>query len=123
MIISIANYMFFFTACDCHLPGTLHGNTSSCNLTTGQCDCNQTLHTGGRRCNVCQENAWNRTDSSLICEGKNLPWIVERQKSFRIHILSHFPIHLPCYHSDVPERNQRQANGKLERGRFIRDSF
>ncbi|XP_028394884.1 laminin subunit beta-2-like [Dendronephthya gigantea] len=54
--------------CDCHLPGTIYGNTSSCNLTTGQCKCNQTLHTGGRRCNVCQENAWNRTESSLNCE-------------------------------------------------------
>ena len=60
----------FLAACDCHLAGTQYGNTSSCNVTTGQCKCNQTLNTGGRRCNVCQENAWNRTDSSLNCEGK-----------------------------------------------------
>ena len=57
-------------ACECHLPGTIGGNSSGCDEMTGQCSCNSTWHIGGRLCDRCEENAWNTTDSLFSCKGE-----------------------------------------------------
>ena len=61
--------LYLLTACDCHLPGTEHGNNTLCDQITGQCVCNATLNIGGRRCDMCKENSWNASAGRFGCEG------------------------------------------------------
>eukprot|EP00794_Sanderia_malayensis_P015665 gene15665-17245_t len=54
--------------CNCYLPGTLNGNTITCDLVTGQCLCNSTMHVEGRQCNQCKQNAYNVSLGELRCK-------------------------------------------------------
>ena len=62
------DFLFLFAACDCHLAGTVGGNNSVCDVVSGQCSYNTTWFIGGRRCDRCEENAWNTSDSLFSCE-------------------------------------------------------
>ena len=64
--------MSLILACDCNVNGTMMtygGNSFSCNVNTGDCDCN--IEYSGPQCNGCSQGYYDSDPNSavLICEG------------------------------------------------------